>query len=297
MLWCLLFLARIECYLKLEPVVFSQARARSATSRSALIRPLVGELEVHYAFRNLELERLPQIGSELEANLLASKIRREKGLEGFEGAGRELPGVGSTDQSRSIVPTLLTHALIATLAGSRAPSELIERWRENALGLAGYDWLNDWLHFAKQIFIVSTAEAVAMMGDAKLAGDMRLLAATRLMSDLDSGVERVFNAQVWLVIWLGQSRMRWSHDVANHFAPYLAGAWKKQCAFKAALRTPGLTVPEIERECDSKEEGIVKAAKILLAAANAVNIPLSVETRRQLQALGSTEMVNPYRFA
>jgi hypothetical protein len=143
----------------------------------------------------------------------------------------------------------------------------------------------------------STPDALAMMGDNNLPSDVRLFAATRLMSDLDSGVDRLFNAQVWIVSWLGQSKMFWNYDVANYFASHLARVWKKQCAFRAALRNPRLTVPEIERECDSKDEGIAKAARILLAVANAVTIQLSDEFRRQLQALASIESVNPYRFA
>jgi tetratricopeptide (TPR) repeat protein/energy-coupling factor transporter ATP-binding protein EcfA2 len=297
MLWCLVFLAEIECYLNLEPVVFLQARARVATSRSPLLRSLIAELEVRYAFRKLQFETLPQIGRELETSVLVSKVQREKGRTGFEEADAQLLSVGPTEQSQSVLPTLLTQALIASLAGNGAPVELIERWGENAAELSDCVWINTWLNSAKKAFVVSTPDALAMMGDNNLPSDVRLLAATRLAGDLDSGVDRMFNAQVWIVGWLGQSKMFWNYDVANHFASHLARAWKKQCTFRAALRNPRLTVPEIERACDSKDEGVAKAAKILLAAANAVTIQLSDEVRTQLQALASAESVNPYRFA
>ena len=157
--------------------------------------------------------------------------------------------------------------------------------------------MNGWLDFAKKAFVLTTPDVLALLGDHKLPNDLRLLAATRLSNDLDAGVDRMFNAQVWIVDWLGQSKMFWKYDVANHFASCLARVWKKQCSFKATLRNPRLTVPEIERECDSKDEGIAKAAKILLAAANAVTIQLSDEMRRQVQALATSETVSPYRFA
>jgi hypothetical protein len=297
MLWCLVFLAEIECYFKLEPIILPQARARVKASRSPLIHSLIAELEIRYALRRMQLDRLPQMCRELETSVLASKIQSEKGRTGFEEADAKSPSLGPTDQSQSILPTLLTHALIASCAVGGNPGVLIERWRENASRLSGYIWVNDWLDLAKKAFVFPTSDALAMLGDDKLPSDLRLLAATRLSNDLDAGVDRMFNAQVWIASWLGQSNMFWKYDVANHFAYGLARVWKKQCSFKATMRNPRLTVPEIERECDSKGEGIAKAAKILLAAANAVTIQLSDEVRKQLQGLAASENVNPYRFA
>lgn len=297
MLWCLVFLAEIECYLKLEPIMLPQARSRVTASRSPLMHSLIAELEVRYAFGRMQFDRLPQICRELEAGVLTSSNQREKGRTGFEEAEAKSLSVGPTEQVQSILPTLLTHALIASCAGDGVPQELIERWRENARGLSGCAWVNGWLDFAKKAFVLPTPDALAMLGDDKLPNDLRLLAATRLSNDLDAGVDRMFNAQVWIVGWLGQSKMFWKYDVASHFASCLARVWKKQCGFKATLRNPRLTVPEIERECDSKDEGIAKAAKILLAAANAVTIQLNDEMRKQLQALATSESVSPYRFA
>jgi energy-coupling factor transporter ATP-binding protein EcfA2 len=297
MLWCLVFLAEIECYLKLEPVVFPQARTRVAVFRSPLIRCLITELEVRYAFRTLQIEKLPQIGHGMEASYLASKVQKEKGRSGFEETDEQLFSVGPTEQSQSIMPTMLSQALIASLAGVSTPTKLIESWRENSSGLPGYTWMNGWLESAKRAFVVSAHEALEMMGDNNLPSEIRLLAAARLMSDQDAGVDRMFNAQIWIADWLGQSKMFWNYDVMNRFASHLANIWKKQCATKATLRNPRLTVPAIERECDGNDEGIAKAAKILLAAANAVTIQMTDEVRKRLQVLATDGAVNPYRFA
>jgi hypothetical protein len=67
--------------------------------------------------------------------------------------------------------------------------------------------------------------------------------------------------------------------------------------FRADLHNPRVTVPEIEFECASTIEGIAKAAKILLAAENAVTIRMSDELRKQIQAIASGNLANPYRFA
>jgi hypothetical protein len=192
---------------------------------------------------------------------------------------------------------MLSQALIASLADVGAPTELIASWRQNSSELPGYGWMNDWLESAKRVFVVSAHEALEMMGDNNLQSEIRFLAAARLMSDQDAGVDRMFNAQIWIADWLGQSKMFWNYDVVNRFASHLADIWKKQCAIKATLRNPCLTVPEIERECDGKDEGIAKVSKILLAAGNAVTIQMTEEVRKRLQVLAASKSVNPYRFA
>ena len=298
MLCCLVFLAEIECYLKLEPIMLLQARSRLTASPSSWVHSLFAILEVRYAFGRVDFNRLPQICRELETSVLTSKHQREKGpTTGFEEVDAGPLNVGATEQAQSILPTLLTAALIASCAGDGDPEELIERWRESARELPGSAWVNSWLDFARNAFVLPTSDALAVLGDDNLPSDLRLLAATRLSNDSDAGVDGMFNAQVCIVCWLGHSTMFWTYDVANHFASCLARVWKKHCGFKPALRNPRLTVPEIERECDSKDEGIAKAAKILLAATNAVTIQLNDEVRKQLQALAETETISPYRFA
>lgn len=174
---------------------------------------------------------------------------------------------------------------------------LIESWRNTALKLSAYNWLSDWLDFATRAFTVSTTEAISIMGDNNLPNEMRFPPAVRLMIDPDCNLDRMFNAQVWIVSWVTQNRTLWGYDLGRHLASVITGVWKERCKFRAALRSPSLTVPEIERECMSSVEGVAKAAKILLAAANAVTIQLSDEVRKQLNALASTQEVDPYHFA
>jgi hypothetical protein len=234
---------------------------------------------------------------DLESNVLACKIQRERGQAGIEEVDVQLLNASPTEQSQSIMQTLLLQAWIASFAGNAAPTDLVERWSKQVRELQGYPWMSAWFESAKQAFTASTPDAINMMGDSRLPSDARLLAAARLLNDTDAGVDRMFNAQIWIVGYLGQSKMFWNYDAANHFASHLASVWKRQCAFRATLRNPRLTVPEIERECDSTYDGIAKAARILLAAANAVTMQMSDDARKQLQTLASHESLNPYRFA
>jgi hypothetical protein len=117
------------------------------------------------------------------------------------------------------------------------------------------------------------------------------------MSDPDAGADMMLNAQVWVVGWVGQSKMFWNYDLGIHLASVIALAWKRQCKFRASLRSPRLTAPEIERECEGNAEGIAKAARILLTAENAVTIRMNDDLRKNLQSVASAKVVNPYSFA
>jgi hypothetical protein len=294
---CLVFLAEIESYFGREPVVFQRAGTCLADSRSPLLRSLMAELGIRYAFRKLHFERLPQLGHELETSLRLSDLQRKEGRTALEDADTQIQNVSSTDQSRSMIPLLLTQGLIASLAGKISSTPLIQSWEATAARIPDCTWINRWLESAKRILILSAQDALAIMGNETESSDMRVLAAARLMSGSDTGVDRMFNAQVWVVGWVGQSKMFWNYDLGIHLASVIALAWKRQCEFKASLRSPRLSAPEIERECEGNAEGIAKAAKILLAAENAVTIRMNDDLRKHLQAVASAKVVNPYRFA
>lgn len=295
--YCLAFLAEIECYLDLSPVVLQQAQAHLATSRSPLVRSVMAELEIRYAFRKLQFGGLPQLGHELELSVLASKVLRDGGRTALEETDTQLQDFPLPEESQSVLPTLLTHGLIAVLATDMSPASLIESWRDDTMKLSGYTWLPDWLDFANRVFAVSTPEAVGMMGDKNMTATKRFLAAARLMNTPDSGVDRMFNAQVWIVGWVSQTKLLWNYDLGRHVSSIVERAWREQCKFRAHLRSPRLAVPEIEHECGSADAGVAKAARILLAAANAVTVQMNDDMRKQIQAAALAAVVNPYRFA
>lgn len=189
------------------------------------------------------------------------------------------------------------HALIASRANDTLAQTLLECWHEDALKISDYNWVTDLIDSAKRVFTIYTTEAIAVMRDSRLTSDMQFLAVTRLMSDPNSDIDRLFNAQVLIVGWIVQRNTFWSYELGSHISSTISRVWKERCEFRADLRNSRLTVPEIQRECDSMPEGLAKAARILMAAANAVTIQMSDELRRDIQAAASAGLVNPYRFA
>jgi hypothetical protein len=104
---CLAFLAVIEFYLRLEPVVLEEARTRLATSRSPLVQYLMAELEIRYAFRELRFEKLPELVDQLEASALHSNFHREHGQVALEeGSQHEVTLKSDSLRMTSIAPHL-----------------------------------------------------------------------------------------------------------------------------------------------------------------------------------------------
>jgi hypothetical protein len=257
----------------------------------------LSSVEVRVAFRERSFTNLPQIGHMLETSLLGAKKKREAGGSVSGNRVEEGMEVEPTEQSRSLTTSLLAQALVAATAGKQAPAGLLALWRENSKGLAGYQWMDAWIGIAEKVFAASVSEAVMTMVSEASTAEVRMLAATRVMSDADCSVDARFNAHVWIVCWVAGYEWPWRHELGLQLASFIAEMWMNEVRNRFRLRNPKITVPGIERACQGSAVGIAKAASILLVAADAVTIRLSGEVAGQLQSVASQSVTDPYRFA
>ena len=72
-------------------------------------------------------------------------------------------------------------------------------------------------------------------------------------------------------------------------ADILSEQWLEKIKFRAALKTPLLTVPRIEQACNSDETGKKKIGQILLAVHQAVSIRVAHETLQQFRNWAESE--------
>ena len=72
-------------------------------------------------------------------------------------------------------------------------------------------------------------------------------------------------------------------------AELLSVQWLKKIKFRATLKTPMITVPQIEKACNSSETGKKKIGQILLAAYQAVSLRVEPETLQQLRSWAESE--------
>ena len=193
------FLAEIEFDLRLEPIVLGEAVVRLRNSYDPVGRYWLSSVEVRVAFRERSFKNLPQIGHMLETSLLGAKKKREAGGSLSGNTVEEGMEVVPTEQSRSLTTSLLAQALVAATAGKQALAGLLALWRENSKGLAGYQWMDAWIGIAEKVFAASASEAVMTMVSEASTAEVRMLAATRVMSDADCSVDARFNAHVWIV--------------------------------------------------------------------------------------------------
>ncbi len=295
--FCIIFFAQIEFYLQLEPKFHHRARNLLTKAPTLLMRSEMAELELRIAFHKSLLEDFPRLGFELEqAYLIANKYRMDNRSVLNEPVVWDLR-LETQSSGESLMPTLLTHALVVSLANDCFSMQLFNQWGASVAEVKGYTWLLEWLRVAERIFSIEPNEAAQMMIDQSLSVDLRYVAAVRLMKDSDGGVNEMFNAQIWVLSWASQSKMPWGYDLGCQVARIVESAWRKQCQSRAVLRSPSLAVPEILAACDNPAVGIAKAAKILSAAANAVSIRVANDFMNHIKGIESLEITNPYRFS
>ena len=85
----------------------------------------------------------------------------------------------------------------------------------------------------------------------------------------------------------------WEDFVVKDLGVLLSVQWLQKIEFRAKLKTPMLTVPQIEKACKSSETGKKKIGQILLAAHQAVSVkvPLSPKFLNSF-ALGQNQIRN-----
>ena len=67
----------------------------------------------------------------------------------------------------------------------------------------------------------------------------------------------------------------------SDLAELLSAQWLEKIKFRAMLKMPMITVPQIEHACQSNETGRKKIGQILLAVLQAVSIKVTPETLQQ----------------
>ena len=75
------------------------------------------------------------------------------------------------------------------------------------------------------------------------------------------------------------------HDISEALAQLLSRQWLQKVRFRSGLLTPRLTVPAIEAACHEPLPSTRKAAKIVLAASEAVRARPPANIRAALQQL------------
>lgn len=80
----------------------------------------------------------------------------------------------------------------------------------------------------------------------------------------------------------------WRDELAASYCEGVVAAWRKITTIPALLRTPRISVPAILKACDCGPTSLGKAAKVILAAADVVQVTLPPSDRAALQAVAAS---------
>ena len=249
---------------------------------------LLSVLEVQHDFRNKTVDDLPQRIHQLvkARHSIQKHSRSEKGIE-IEGIDSlpiaDLPDLASIGN----ITAILVSALLTQLPTTRDISEILTLWRANSSELPTKENMNSTLDMMESILLGEQSPALTTMKTQKEKSEKRLISALRVVQHKEISPEDLFHAQTLIATSLIDQK--WLDPVVQYLAELLSAQWLEKIKFRATLKTPMLTVPQIERACNSSETDKKKIGQILLAVLQAISIKVTPEVLQQFRSWAESE--------
>lgn len=191
----------------------------------------------------------------------------------------------------------LMHFLLGSLLILAHRKEIIEApiepWKTDAKRIGFSDenlenWFDCVSKSASKSTSKSTSELVAVMQNDKDESGIRSVAALLLSTQDSIAPNQCFYANVLLVYRLSYLPLP-LYEVEDVIEMMIAKNWRKIVTEQRfAILSPKINAPAIVSACDDSSYGFKKAARILLAAKDAVRIPVQEEILQQLKKLAQS---------
>jgi len=168
---------------------------------------------------------------------------------------------------------------------------VIKEWGDSARRLKlTSPTLENWLERLERWSQADESELAAAMKNTEEKTETRILASLLLAAGENTNPENLFYANVALLTTPNIFGV-WSNDIETFLAKLICEAWLRAVKDQRfALRSPNLTVRAIVGACDSDAEGLQKAAKVVVAARNAVQTKLDDSLLTKLKEMGETQV-------
>ena len=221
-------------------------------------------LEVQYDFRNKIVEDLPQrIHQMANACDLFQKHSQMEELNPMDRAKL------SNFASLETITVIFVSGLLTQLQANRDMHEILAIWRKNSSELPIKDSIFTALDLIDSMLSGDHNYALTVMKTQDAMGEERLVAALKIILNNKTSPENLFYAHTFITTSLIDQT--WLDPILTDLAGLLSSQWLEKIKFRAALKTPMLTVPKIEHACYSSATGKKKIGQILLAALQAVS--------------------------
>jgi hypothetical protein len=255
LLWYLL--AKLEYRLHIGDDIFKRFE-KEANEVNSMDRIGYRQLKLSHALTKLEL-------SELVADFLLNFVELEKFAAE---SGLDQPGSASPELIK-----LLLAALIRLTGEGKFHSAPLARWKKEVAKSELLDQsMAAWLDFALELECADTATLIRVVRDTTARPENRVLAAVVASARMDIDPENRFYANA--LVTITELNRSWLEATEATVADLIVTGWTKVAENERfALKSPALNAPAIiAAGADESATGLAKAARVLLAARNAIEL-------------------------
>ncbi len=241
-------------------------------------------LKIQHDFKNKTFDELPERIHQL-ANVCDSIQKR---IQSGQGIGVEetetLPIAGLPNfASVESITIMLVASLLVQLPTDTDTREILAIWRTNSSELPIKENMIVALDLIESMLDGSENNALSAMKVQYTEDENQLAAALKIVHNIKTSPENLFYAHTLITTCL-INNLTWLDPVVSDLAELLSAQWLEKIKFRATLKMPMITVPQIENACQSNEAGRKKIGQILLAVLQAVSIKVTPETLQQFHS-------------
>lgn len=240
-------------------------------------------LELQHDFRNKTFDNLPQRIYQMvnvcdlirEHNQSGKKIG-ENGI--YSTSIADVPNFASVEN----IIDMLVASLLVQLSIGVDTREILAIWRTNSSELPIKDNMAIALNLIESMLSGDKNDAVTAMRTEEVKDEKRLVAALKIVHHIETNPENLFYAHTFITT--SRINQTWLDPVVTGLAELISAQWLEKIKFRATLKMPTITVPQIEQTCNSSETGRKKIGQILLAVHQAVSVKVAPEILQQFRS-------------
>ena len=285
-----LHLSQIEYRFGHETTVFQHALQTTDREEYPILNFFLSFLEAQYEFRNKTFDNLPQRIYQLALVYRTSKKHQQSGRGAAEKGSYSISDSDLSDfTSVENITTILVASLLVQLpTGPVDTHEILTIWRANSSELSIKKNMTTALKLIDAMLSGDENNALIVMKTQKTKPEEKLTAALKIVYSSKTSPENLFHAHALITPYLIDSLI-WLYPFLTGLADLLSVQWLEKIKFRATLKMPMLTVPNIEQACRSSETGKKKIGQVLLAAHQAVSIKVAPETLQLFRSWAESE--------
>lgn len=226
-------------------------------------------LQTKHDFRIKTFDDLPhrihQLASAHELLLKQHQSEKRIGAKSTDSLSITAP---SNFASVENIISILGTAFLVRLPTSRDMQGILEIWRANSSELPIKENVTRALDLIESMLSGDLTNAVTVMNTQDAQHENRLAAALKVVYSTRTSLGDLFCAHAFIATSLIGNILE--DPVLDDVAELFSSQWLEKIRFRAILKNPTTTVPEIERACKSSERGKEKIGQILIAARQAI---------------------------